>query len=350
MTAGLVLFLAGCGGSPGAVVRTAPGESAAGSGPDTVSTSIPGAQLDLLPDGGLGFDANELSEASISSGPSTGAAAGAVAAAEAMLPGFIEALANNDLDRAATLTTGEANRFLYYLVGAEACGASILDARFSSVSSQAELVGIGRLAVPASASVTIDGGVTRDLTAVAMEQVSNGTWLISDLVVDGRTADELSIDLDSTVRADLRLTPTEMCAGPDTVFGRFEVFNEGRDPIVVKDLYYLDSNGNRYEVEGTDPMANGPVPGRSTNAVKWEWTVSVENGLDGGQFVLVAADLDESRQENTEVLVTREYPVLPSPFFSDFDVDAAEIARALGGVDTDATVETSTGPDQASSP
>ncbi|MDH4280460.1 MAG: hypothetical protein OEW83_20540, partial [Acidimicrobiia bacterium] len=140
-------------------------------------------------------------------------------------------------------------------------------------------------------------------------------------------------------------------AGPNTVQASFEVYNEGRDPIVFKEFYYLDNKGNRYPVSGSDPVAAGPIPGRNEDPIIWEWTVEVENGYDGGQFVLVAADLDESRQEDTEVLVAREFPVTPSPFFSDFDVDAAAIAKALGGVVTTTTaVESGAAADQNGSP
>ena len=322
---------AGCGGSPAAVIRTAPAESVGGTTAET-DPSI-GASLDPSA-AEVGFNGDELSEVPGFDGPLGQASDEAVAAAEALLEGFISAMADNNFDRAATLTTGQAKAFLFQLAEAGRCGFSLAGAELASVTPQAELAGVGQLAIPVSATFTLDTGLRRDLTAVGVRRESEGVWLISDLLIDGSTADELAVDLDSTIRADLRLTPTEVCAGPNTVQASYEVYNEGRDPIVIKEFYYLDNRGNRHPVIGTDPLAAGPIPGRNTDPLVWEWTVAVDDGYDGGQFVLVAADLDESRQENTEVLISRDYPVLPSPFFSDFDADAAAIARALGGVVT----------------
>ncbi len=328
-------LLSGCGGAPAAVVRTAPAESIE----DAADGSDPSIGADLDPASGLvGVNVEELSEVPGLDGPLSQASSEAVAAAGALLDGFVAAMADNNFDRAATLTTDEAKAFLFHLAEAGRCGFSLAGAELSSVSSTAELAGAGQLAIPVSATFTLDSGLTRNLTAIGVRREAEGVWLISDLLIDGSTADEMSIDLDSTIRADLRLTPIEQCAGPNQVQASFEVFNEGRDPIVFTELFFLDNKGNRYPVSGTDPMAAGPIPGRTDEPLIWEWTVEVENGYDGGQFVLVAADLDESRQENTEVLVSREYPVSPSPFFSDIDVDAAAIAKALGGVVTTTTV------------
>lgn len=341
-------LLSGCGGSPAAVIRTAPAES----GDEVAGETGPSVGADLDPSAGLvGVNGTELSEVPGLDGPLDQASSEAVAAAEALLAGFIEAMADNNFDRAATLTTGEAKAFLFHLAEAGRCGFSLAGAELFSVSSNAELAGVGQLAIPVSASFTLDTGLTRNLTAIGVRRETEGVWLISDLLIDGSAADEMSVDLDSTIRADLRLTPTELCAGPNVVQATFEVFNEGRDPIVFKELFYLDNKGNRYPVSGTDPLAAGAIPGRNEDPLVWEWTVEVENGYDGGQFVLVAADLDESRQENTEVLIAREYPVTPSPFFSDFDVDAAAIAKALGGVvATTAAAESETGADPDGSP
>lgn len=340
-------LLAGCGGSPAAVIRTAPSESA----DEVEDVTAPAVGADLDPAAGLvGVNSDELSELPGLGAPLDQASGEAVAAAEALLEGFVNAMAVNNFDRAATLTTGEAKAFLFHLAEAGRCGFSLVGAELSSVSPAAELAGVGQLAIPVSASFTLDTGLTRNLSAVGVRREAEGVWLISDFLIDGSTADEMSVDLDSTVRADLRLTPTEQCAGPSVVEATFEVLNEGRDPIVLKELYFLDSRGNRYPVSGTDPVAGGPIPGRNADPLIWEWTVEVENGYDGGQFVLVAADLDESRQENTEVLIAREYPISPSPFFSDIDVDAAAIAKALGGVVTTTTAVESGGGDPNGSP
>ena len=340
------IVTAGCGGSPAAVVRTAP----AYSGDGTESGIGPSVGADLDPTAGLvGVNSEELSEAPGIDSPLAEASSEAVAAAEALLEGFLGAMADNNFDRAATLTTGEAKAFLFHLAAARRCGFALAGADLVSVTPAPELAGVGQLAIPVEATFTLDTGVTRNLTAIGVRREAEGVWLISDLLVDGSSADELSVELDSTIKADLRLTPLELCAGPNLVEGRFEVFNEGRDPIVVTEFYYLDNNGNRYAVTGTDPVTAGPIPGRNDDPLVWEWTVEVENGYDGGQFVLVAADLDESRQEDTEVLVSRDYPVLPSPFFSDFDADAAAIVKALGGVVTTTTAAT-TAPDSGSAP
>lgn len=332
---------AGCGGSPGAVIRTAPAESE--TSVDEEAGSVIGASLDPAA-GVVGVNDDELSEAPGVGGPLGQASSEAIAAAEALLESVIQAMADNNFDRAATLTTAEADAFLFHLVESSRCGFSLAGAELNSVTPAAELAGIDRLAIPASATFTLDNGLVRNLTAIEMERDSQGAWLISDLLIDGFTAEQLSIDFDASLNNGLRVTQTDQCVGPTEVRARYEAFNEGVDPIVVKELYFLDNNGNRYPVEADNPVAAEPIPGRTAGPMVWEWSATVKNGYDGGRFVLVAADLEESRQEGTERLRVREYAVAISPFFSDFDVDAAAIAQALGGGVTPTTTAASRAP------
>lgn len=338
----LSLGAAACGTKQAATVRMAPEEDRSS---DTIGAlDATGADLEEEALSRIGFDAAAHSDVPEIESPLDAASLQASSSGDALLEGVVEALASNDLDRAATFTTGEAKKFLFYLSSAQECGFEFTTARTNGIQGDAELGPVGRLVLPVDATLVLDSGLERNIEAIQIEDQKRAGWLISDLLIDGRTADDLTVDLDSTVRADIRLTPERQCTGPTTIEARYELFNEGRDPFLPEEIYFLDAAGTRHEIPGVEEALDEPVPGRSNGGRFWEFALEVPNGYDGGEFVVVATDLDESRQEDTAVLVTREYPVFPSPFFSDFDPQAAAIDEALGRVadPTDSTSESTT--------
>ncbi len=310
----IALALTACGESTSAVVSDLREVTV----DDVGATDLVGAVLD---------DTTRPAEVEVIAAPTEIQAEAAVRASRDLIDAFIFRLGSSRFAEAATLTTGEARELIAYLDTARTCGFSFAEASVVELGSDAMLVGIDQFRVSVDVVLVIDEATNRQLTDVIIERQSNSSWLISDVLIDGQTSAELVIEPDSNIRNKVRLTPVEQCLGPTSVVASYTVENEGRDPFLPVDVFFRDSAGDRYEIYGGIEELTTIVPGRTVHTKTWELPVAVPRGLDGGAFVVVAADLDESRQEGETVLVEREYPIVPSPLFSDFNVTLAAILR-----------------------
>ena len=140
------------------------------------------------------------------------------------------------------------------------------------------------------------------------------------MTVDGFSAATLQTQTDSDVQNGIRMTPVDVCVGPEEITASYILEHEGSDPFVPTDVFFCGLDGTRYEIEGTIRSIVGRIiEGRTGEVLALDLRVSYPDVSLGGSIMIWAADSDESKQEGELVYRLREYELLPSALFADVD-------------------------------
>lgn len=293
------LLFSACGADAGTEVRQVP--------------EFPGAEV-----GGITVEAGPsrpLPEPSAEPGSAPTVEERALTASKEMVAGFIERLASNDIEGAAALSTGPAAQFLLFLQESSRCGLAFSGGR-SQPPVRAEVVSPGLFAIEAEATLSLASGPTRLIEAFAVAELKDGSWRIHDfLTLDMSTADLLP-RFGSAERDDLSLTMVNLCAGPDRIEVTYEVSNQSRHPMTVTELAFAGADGRTVPVEFASDQVLAPIPGR-TGGITWELSIATPEAFKGGALLVRSVDSDETAQEGREVVVERDYELVPSPFLGE---------------------------------
>ena len=260
--------------------------------------------------------------------PTDATAQQALRSGQDLVEGLVARLGANQVLAAATLTTGEAKEMFQRISQSQACGVRFGESSTNAVVSDAELVGVDRFRLMTNATLQIDGGVERTLQAVIVERQDTSGWLISDLLVDGMDTATMVPRPDNSgiLEREVRFTETRGCVGPNRIEVDYTITNQADYPYVPAEVYFLDATGTRHDLAvGVDlDQVFEVIPGRETGTISL--AVNLDNGFDGGRFVVVATDLEETQREGATVTITREFAVSATPLFTNHNALDQSIA------------------------
>jgi hypothetical protein len=235
-----------------------------------------------------------------------------VSASADVVPAFFDALAANDLDRAAEMASGNALVLVDAIRQNARCGVAITAVtRTPPTISSAASRGVYK--TDATASLEFNTGASQHITAVFVGETKQGGFLVDDFELGGVSLLRL---LDTgrganRSKSEVRVDTLDMCIGPNLAFATFSVLNDSNGPINPQTTFFRKTDGELLPItSGADTILSQPM--RPGDQVTWQFAVEGED-LWNGSVVMIAPDLEG---KPTGDVVERAWQFVAPPFFS----------------------------------